>query len=349
MRNKKRRSNREWVEKRKRSGRKKLTIGLSAASVLAVMCCFIIVAAAAPPPETAKAPTEPAAVKAAETEAETETAPAQPAAKPEPPAEKATEPVDLPVLMYHHLDTVSNYGTVVSEEVFRRQMEAVRDAGYHAVGVDQLIAFVDDSAPLPEKPVLITFDDGYASNLKIGAPILKETGLKATIFVIGRDEADYYYGDTESYFLEHFTYDLAQPWVNLGVLDVQCHSYDMHHALRYGGTGRDGMLRQEGESEEDYRAAIAADLKSFSVRRDRCVFPPLTALAFPYGYYNDELDQVLADCGIRLTFTIENRVNRLEPGNPGCLRKMGRINVVDRCGPETLLNLMARPGSVSGS
>ena len=94
----------------------------------------------------------------------------------------------LPVLMYHHFDETSKDGTVVTPGRFREQMTALREAGYQAVTVPQVIGYVREGTPLPEKPVLITMDDGYGSNLTVAAPILEETGMRATIFTIGINE-----------------------------------------------------------------------------------------------------------------------------------------------------------------
>ena len=96
----------------------------------------------------------------------------------------------LPVLMYHHFDDTSKDGTVVTPGRFREQMTALREAGYEAVTVPQVIAFVREGTPLPDKPVLITMDDGYTSNLDIAAPILEDLGLCAAVFVIGINEGE---------------------------------------------------------------------------------------------------------------------------------------------------------------
>jgi len=78
----------------------------------------------------------------------------------------------LPVLMYHHFAQESPYGTIVSFDKFREQMTALRNAGYQAVTIPQIIDYVENETPLPEKPVLITMDDGYTSNLVNAAPVL---------------------------------------------------------------------------------------------------------------------------------------------------------------------------------
>lgn len=244
----------------------------------------------------------------------------------------------LPVLMYHHFAQESPYGTIVSFDKFREQMTAVRDAGYHAVTIPQIIDYVENETPLPEKPILITMDDGYTSNLVSAAPVLEELGLCATVFVIGINEGEeIYVHNGEPLSPPRFSYEEAAPWVEKGVVDVQSHTFDMHQLASYGYSGRDGMLAMDGESGEDYRRALLADLEQFRQRRAGRAATDFIALAFPFGYYDRELDDILAAEGIEVTFTIDERVNRLVPHDGRCLRMMGRFNVTEDWSGEDLV------------
>ena len=250
----------------------------------------------------------------------------------------------LPVLMYHHFDTEFFDSTVVSPERFREQMTALRDAGFHTVSIPQVIDYVETGAPLPDKPVLITMDDGYASNLTVAAPILEELGMCATVFVIGA-----YEGETRSpnngwsLFIPRFSYQEALPWAEKGVLDFQSHTFNMHLLVRDGFSSRDGMLRMPGESAGDYRQALLSDGAKARQRREEDGLPTaLNALAFPFGYYDVELDGILREAGYAATFTIDERLNRLLPGHPESLRMMGRINVTDFMSGEKLVKRAER-------
>lgn len=224
----------------------------------------------------------------------------------------------LPVLMYHHFAQESPYGTIVSFDKFREQMTALRDAGYQAVTIPQIIDYVENETPLPEKPVLITMDDGYTSNLVNAAPVLEELGLRATVFVIGVNEGEeIYIHNGEPLSPPRFSYEEAAPWVEKGVIDVQSHTFDMHQVASYGYSCRDGMLAMDGETDEDYHRALLADLEQFSRRRAGRVSTDLIALAFPFGYYNRGLDDALLAEGIAVTFTIDERINRLTPTMDG--------------------------------
>lgn len=236
----------------------------------------------------------------------------------------------LPILMYHHFDETSTKGTVVSTAMFREQMAALRDAGYHAVNLHQVIAFVREGTPLPDKPVLITMDDGYTSNLTLAAPVLEELGMCATVFVIGINEGEELYAHSgEPIWQARFSYEEAAPWVDKGVIDVQSHTFDMHQLASYGYSGRDGVLRLEGESAADYRQAVLEDARQARERRGERVSTPLLALAYPFGYYDQKADALEKEAGYEVTITIDERINRLRTGDEGCLRMMGRFNMTD--------------------
>ena len=243
--------------------------------------------------------------------------------------------------MYHHFADVSTDGTVVTPGRFREQMTALREGGYEAVTVPQVIAFVREGAPLPDKPVLITMDDGYGSNLTVAAPILEETGMRATIFSIGINEGEEYYPHSgEPMWQERFAFEKAAPWVEKGVIDVQSHTFDMHQLASYGYSGRDGVLRLEGESDEDYRQALLSDMEAFRQRRGNRVSTELLALAYPFGYYSEEADALLKEAGYAVTFTIDERPNYLSVHNGSCLRMMGRVNVTDWISGQELVQLL---------
>lgn len=249
----------------------------------------------------------------------------------------------VPVLMYHHFAQEAAIDTTVTPERFREQMTALRDGGFTAITVQQLLDYVDTGAPLPKRPVLITMDDGYTSNLTEAAPILEELGLRATVFVIGINEGEANYVHSgQSLLPARFSYEEAAPWVEKGVLDLQSHTFDLHQLASYGYSGRDGVLPLAGESQADYAAALRADMDAFVQRRSGRVDTPLLALAYPFGYYGEETEDILAELGVAVTFTTQEHCSRLTRGRRETLRHMGRFNVTDRMTGRELVQLLLR-------
>ena len=103
-----------------------------------------------------------------------------------PPAE---EPVKngVSVLMYHMIADLANNDAVLAPDHFRAQMQFLKDNGYHPISLQQLDEYISHGTPLPEKPVCITFDDGYLDNYEIVYPLMKEFGFPWTIFVVTND------------------------------------------------------------------------------------------------------------------------------------------------------------------
>ena len=261
--------------------------------------------------------------------------------------ETVTEPTPLgerlpiPVILYHHFDLVSENYLVVTPEMFREQMTALKDAGFQTVTVQQINDYVEFGTPLPEKAFMVTMDDGYASNLELAAPILEELGMCATIFVVGLYEGattNPHTGDPLG--VIKFSYEDALPWVEKGVIDVQCHTFDMHNTVEEPYGLRNGMMPNPGESEADYRAAIEQDCQSFREGRLATIPTKLQAIAYPYGYFTDDLENMIEDLGYTTTFSINEYCSILEVHNSDSLKNLGRFNVLDYMSGEYMVYLL---------
>jgi peptidoglycan/xylan/chitin deacetylase (PgdA/CDA1 family) len=83
----------------------------------------------------------------------------------------------------------------VTPERFAEQMRFLRDAGYTTITLDELLYALAQGRPLPPKPIILTFDDGYADNYANGFPVLRDNGFVATFFIMTdlvTDQADGY-------------------------------------------------------------------------------------------------------------------------------------------------------------
>lgn len=99
---------------------------------------------------------------------------------PPPPAEND---VKVLVLNYHMVNSMF-ISLAVEPSDFDWQMKYLVDHGYHSITPDELYDFLAGRGTLPDRPVLITFDDGYEDNYTNAYPILKKYNLKATIFIV---------------------------------------------------------------------------------------------------------------------------------------------------------------------
>jgi peptidoglycan/xylan/chitin deacetylase (PgdA/CDA1 family) len=118
------------------------------------------------------------------------TATASPQSQPTPDATGEKRPVRLPILMYHYVEPWPEaadelrQGLTVKTEDFASQMAYLHDHGYVTVSLYDLADAMALGRPLPDKAVVLTFDDGYRSLIDQVVPVLKPYGYTGTIFVI---------------------------------------------------------------------------------------------------------------------------------------------------------------------
>lgn len=241
------------------------------------------------------------------------------------PADPADYSVQIPILLYHHLvtDEPAN-GAQIHVDTFRSQMAALKEAGYQAVSFDQLRAYVEEGAQLPEKPFMITFDDGYASNFELAYPILREYGFPATIYVIGVSMGKDTYKDTGVAMTPHFTLAQAREMEASGLITIGSHGYNIHEVSgRDAEPIRPGILQREGEDEEDYVSFLQEDCRQMNTLLGGN--PGL--LAYPLGRYSELSEVILRDCGIWSTVTTVPKVNTVVRGLRQSLRQLGRFSI----------------------
>jgi len=93
--------------------------------------------------------------------------------------------ISIPVLLYHGvLEKEDDYNITIDK--FNEQMSALKEAGYQAISLDQFNEFRSGRASLPDKSVLITFDDGRSDTFNNADPILKKLNYRALNFTIGQ-------------------------------------------------------------------------------------------------------------------------------------------------------------------
>ncbi len=253
-----------------------------------------------------------------------------------------TPSVNLPVLLYHHL---TNDGENVSAVQFEEHILALKNAGYTTVSIKEIEDYTKKGTSLPEKPILITFDDGYLSNVEIAAPILQKHGEKASIAVIGCSIGHTHYKDTDRLITEHFTLEEALPFVENGTLEIISHTWDMHEVENLDPSPiRQGILQKENESEKDYLLSLEKDLKKSKETIEKAFGTPLTALAYPYGKCSEISEVFLGENGIKTTFTIKEETNEIIKGIPQTTRLLGRINVDKSVSGEKLIKLIEKAG-----
>ncbi|MDL2287843.1 polysaccharide deacetylase family protein [Oscillospiraceae bacterium OttesenSCG-928-F05] len=232
-------------------------------------------------------------------------------------------PINLPVLMYHSvLKDPDRHGPyVVAPWELEADLKYLAERGYTAVTTGDLIAFVDRGVPLPEKPVMLTFDDGHYNNLHYAEPLLEKYGMRAVMFVIGAyaDQATAEADPNPNY--AYVTWEDMGRMASSGLWDIQSHSWDLHQ----NGGGRLGVSQARGETEDAYRSTLYRDFIKITDRIAAAKGFPPTAFAYPFGQMTETADAVLLDLGYRLTFSCHEGMAEITPGDPSSLLRIKRF------------------------
>lgn len=239
---------------------------------------------------------------------------------------------DVPVLMWHNLAEESSGDMTISVDTFRAQIEALHEAGFKTVSLQQLYDYVHFGTELPEKPIVLTFDDGYFSNYEYAFPILQEYDMQATIFAIGVSVGKDTYKDTDHAMTPHFGADEAREMVDSGLISVQSHTFDMHQWPPFedgNAQVRETLLPFDGEADADYKAAVEADFAESRELLESITGQPVNALAFPEGAYVTLTQDALRSAGAELTFTTVRAVNTVVKGLPQSLCAMPRFGMTE--------------------
>jgi len=192
------------------------------------------------------------------------------------PCRDTAEPppaVFVPVLLYHALAQElpdDPYNLFVTPGRFDEHIQALLDAGYTFISFGELWDFHANGEPLPDKPVIMTFDDGYIDNYTLAWPIIKRYGIKAAIFL-----ADATIGDGE-----HLTWEQMREMEATGLVEIYSHGL-VHHD--YAALPIDIAVAEVLEAYENILRNLG---------RLRTI-----AFAYPYGSSSDELRAALLDAG----------------------------------------------------
>ena len=258
----------------------------------------------------------------------------------------AENTADIPVLMYHHIAEEVNSVTV-SEAQFDSQMKALDDAGYTAVSMAEVYEYVMGNGALPEKPVMITFDDGYRSNYETALPILEKYGMKAVMFPIGSSIGKSVYKDTDDEIIPHASLGEIRDMAESGVFEIGSHTDDMHQSEAYEiGMGnpspRMDMGRLDGEGEMAYIDAVRSDfVHSWADIHKATDESFLLTLSYPRGVWTNEAAAVLREMGVKMTFSTEEGVHTVVRGLEQSLYCIKRFNID---GNMTAEDILARIG-----
>lgn len=225
------------------------------------------------------------------------------------------------VLGYHKIGNPPPEGwetwSYVPAVVFEEQLEYIKNNGWAVLSIEQFLSAINNPNEFPAKSILLTFDDGYQSNLEIAVPILNKYNYPAVMFVptayvggYNSYDADIFYEPKENICTWEELMEIEQAGIS-----VQSHGINHPH---YSEISNHEIENEIKVSKQDLEGQLHKKIKAF---------------AFPYGDNGNDadfMDKVLEKSGYKAAFLYDGGLMDINSRQPF---RISRIPV----GPDTAL------------
>lgn len=182
----------------------------------------------------------------------------------------------IPVLMYHSISTIPGNTLGVPVQQFTDEMEWLNRQNYTSLSLEEFYEALVNKTPVPEKPIVLTFDDGYSDNYDAAWPILRQYGFKATFFVT-----------TSSVGPGMMNWDQLKDLVHQG---NSVSSHTVHHY---------DLATLSSQQQTDELSLSKKDVEDHLSNK-------VNALCFPSGKYNQTTLELMPKLGYTLGFTTQS-------------------------------------------
>jgi len=235
-------------------------------------------------------------------------------------AKNAEKTVTLPILMYHCIKDKSSGAYILSHKELENDLKFISENNYTAITVKDLI---DNN--LPEKPIMLTFDDGCKTIFTTVFPLIQKYNVKIVVAVVGsfldiNYNAD---GTINPDYQSTLNYEELKTMHNSGLVEIINHSYNMHS---YKNT-RKGLKNKTGENLETYKKLVAEDLSKLENRLNEKLGITTNAVAYPFGYHTKTSNQIIKELGYKAVLTCTEGVNYIDSDSEFfVLKRFNRTN-----------------------
>ena len=226
----------------------------------------------------------------------------------------------IPIVMYHSVlkDKTYHGKYVISPDELESDLLYLKEHGYTTVLPQDLIAYTE-GRELPERPVIITFDDGYYNNYLYAFELAKKHDCKFLISPIGYFSDLYTKSGEHNGYYTHCTWDQLREMADSGLVEVGNHSYDLHKS-----SGKFvGVRKAVGETEEQYRKRLTGDLEQAQNAIKTGVGAEAKTFVYPFGETSKTTPKLVKEMGFSVTMTCEETISGITR-EPDSLYGLGR-------------------------
>ncbi len=245
--------------------------------------------------KTVEAQTAPAPTPAVEAAAAPQALAPEPTPEPAPAAPVINQNAGVIVLCYHRFENKPDNLAITPQE-FEQQLQALKDHGISVIPMQDFLAWRRGEKDIPAKSAVITIDDGYVSAYDVAWPILKKFEYPFTMFV---------YIEYIGVGGKSVSWDQLAQMRDAGV-DIQSHTYS-HQSLR--GKGNVNKKNVEEIKRIGYEAWLQKEIGESKNVLERQLAIRVNSLAYPYGLFNQEAQDMALKTGYEAAFTVYGQRN----------------------------------------
>ncbi len=247
---------------------------------------------------------------------------------------KSDESISVPIIMYHSLSDKASNDWILSPSQFESDLKYLSENNYNTVFVSDLIDYVYNGKPLPQNPILLTFDDGYFNNYTYAMPLLEKYNAKIELSIIGK-HSDIWseFSGSEDEINGHLTWEQISELEQSGYVELANHTQDMHD-----NNSRFGCAIKNGESDNNYSMAFSEDIETLQNSfLNNCGVKP-ECFTYPYGKICSQSVAALKEHGFKATLSTNGGIAVLNVGDEECLYGLKRNNRSPNNSVQKILN-----------
>ena len=231
--------------------------------------------------------------------------------------------IEVPIIMYHSIlkDPSRSNKYTVTPAVLEEDLKYIKDKGYTTVTIADLISYVYDNKPLPEKPIVLTFDDGHYNNYGYLFPLLEKYDMKAVISIVGSYTDKFTETDEANLNYSYLRWKDIKELMNTGRIEFQNHTYNLH-----SNTGkRIGTKKIKGETDEHYKSILKDDILKLQQEFEENTNYTPQCFTYPFGGISNSSLDIIKELGFKASLSCEQGINKLTK-NPNSLYLLKRYN-----------------------
>lgn len=215
--------------------------------------------------------------------------------------------VEVPIIMYHSIlkDNSGSQKYIVTPTQLESDLKYLKENGYTAVTVNDLIEYVYNQKPLPEKPIVLTFDDGYYNNYYYAYPLIKKYNMKMSISVVGKFTDTFSEKDDSNPNYSHLTWKQIDDMQKSGFVEILNHTYNLHSM----DSGRNGCKKKRGESDAEYEKLLTDDLTKLQEKLKEQTGTAPNAFTYPFGGISNASCEIIKKLGFKASLSCGEGIN----------------------------------------